>query len=86
MFVDDVGSPKFQLYCTIVWPAAARMPSALKSTVSPTASCVGEKTQSPVGTADPETDTCWVVDAETPRSLVTVNVTVKLVAGVVDAR
>ena len=59
-------------------PAAGRTPEALNVTGSPATCGTGDTTKSPVGAAEALTTTLCVVEAERPRSLVTVSVTTKV--------
>jgi hypothetical protein len=54
--------------------------SALNTTVWLTCGAVGEMTKSALGVATPLTDTVCDTDAERPRSLVTVSVTLNVAA------
>ena len=56
----------------------ARDASALKKTVWPTTGRVCETTNDAVGAADAEVDTDCLDDADRPRSLVTVRITLKV--------
>ena len=68
-------SPKFQLNCVMLWPGADFEMSALKKIVWPAIGAAGENTKSAKGADGKPTVTVCDVDADVPRSLVTVNVT-----------
>src|SRR5438093_12008826 len=66
------------MYWAIECPGAAREALASKNTSAPTATGCGADTNDALGGVPALTETCCVVEAETPRLLVTVNVTAKV--------
>jgi len=70
-----VPSPKSHEKPVSVWPEPASEADALKKIVSPTAGDPGDVLNVGLGRSGEPIDTCCVVDAAIPRSLVSVSVT-----------